>query len=90
MSKLRYTVFSVREYRGGAEDKLDTYIRIDSLLVIGNEELFLDSTVCTMQTFSTLHPILQKMASEVFSYDYDIYNLHVQELKKSLSRLLQG
>jgi len=90
MKKIFYKVCSIRDYQGGAEDKLSTYVRIDRYLYDGPAFAEMDSTVYEIDDFVDIHTIYLKLAALVpskelyFEYDWLVYQKYIQNLKKEL------
>ncbi len=88
MKKIVYKVFSVREYRGGAEDKVSTYVRIDMRLYDGPAYADMDSSVYELDDFQDIHAIYQQNVSQTLEYDYSEYSKWLAKIKRELASLV--
>ena len=98
--KVVYKVLSIRDYRGGAEDKVSTYVRVDQLLYDGPSYAEMDSTVYELDDFMDIHLIYLHTASCLvilrdemaahgvgFEYDYSVYTRYIASIKRELQAL---
>lgn len=94
MKKIVYKVFSIRDYRGGAEDEIKTYVRVDQLLYDGPAYAEMDSTVYEIDDFQDIHALycmIQEANKEVhgilkspFEYEYSVYTKYIAKIKHEL------
>lgn len=98
--KVVFKVHSIRDYRGGAEDKITTWVHVDQLLYDGDAYAEMDSTVYDIEDFQDIHAIYLRTAQRVasmgnetedrelgFEYEYDVYKQYILRLKKELQAL---
>lgn len=98
--KVVFKVISIRDYRGGAEDIVQTYVRVDQFLYEGEAFAEMDSTVYDLDDFKDIHAIYVRTAqcstnmayqmndnSLLFEYDYKEWTNHVNRLKREIMAL---
>lgn len=87
MKKIKYVVYSIRDYRSGPEDKVTTNVRVDMQLWDGPCYADMDSSVYEMDDFMDIHEIYKKAISETFEYDYSVYFKYIAKIKQELMSL---
>lgn len=97
MKKIVYKVFSIRDYRGGAEDVVKTYVRVDMQLWDGPAYADMDSSVYEMDDFQDIHnlycmaqdagKLAHGDAKSPFQYEYSLYTKYIAKIKAELMSL---
>ena len=87
MKRIRYRVDSVKDYRGGAEDVIKTYVRVTQLLYDGPAYAEMDSTVYEIDDFRDIHEIYKNNQSTTLEYDHQVYGMYLKKLYAEIALL---
>lgn len=89
MAKVKYVVYSIREYDNDGKGAR-YHVRVDQRLYEGEAWAEMDNTVYDFDDFMDIHKIYLKLAEsnpEIFGYDFTEYTKHLTRLKQEMLRL---
>lgn len=87
MKKIKYIVYSIREYDKNYIGEQGTFVRVDQLLYDGPAYAEMDSTVYDIDDFQDIHEIYKANISNTFEYDYTVYTKYIERIKEELLSL---
>lgn len=92
--KVLYKVYSIRDYRSGADDVVTTNVRVDMFSYDGPAFALMDSSVYEIDDFMDIHQAYKAAAQACpkdaivrFEYEYDVYARYIDRIKRELAAM---